>query len=431
MIISRLHTVIYSHLFCLLLLFPGFFSPACLADESIAPQKNIAIVEGQQESPEWKVLWDKARDFVRNTDYLSAVKAYAELYRLKPNIEEAHWEYCKVLLLVEDFAGADKIIGGLLDKDPNNSAYLLAGGDIALHFKNYTTATEYYGRVLEKDPGGADADAALLGLATSLRRQGKKELAFGLLERYSSRHPENSEVMHTLAVDAHELGKDDKARKLYTRLLENPRVDDQVIFQAAQVFDTPGYEKKRGELWREYLIRHPDYMPFRQNLAQYYLDDGSHEAALLQLKYLADNNDNNDVFLLAAAKVCEEDLHRPDQALFYYEKYLHKHPTDADISRKITEIHTILAENLLAKVKKEGAEQLWTSLGKTTPDRAPIYMEMADLLEKNGKNDQLLDVLTTLYKNTTPQDDIALRIARLYYRKGKVQPDSRLSVSGY
>ncbi len=419
MIISRLKIVIYSHLFFLVLLLSGLFSPHCLAGESIAPKKNIAMVQGDLESPQWKILWDKARGFVRNSDYLSAIKAYAELYRLKPNIEEAHWEYCKVLLQVGDFTTAGKIIGGLLDKDPNNSEYLLAGGDIALHFENYRTATEYYGRVLEKDPGGAQADAALLGLATSLRRQGKKELAFGLFEQYSLRHPENSHVLHTLAVDAHELGKDDKARKLYTRLLENPRVDDQVIFQAVKVFDVPGYEKKRGELWREYLIRHPDYMPFRQNLAQYYLDDGSYEAALLQLKYLAANNENNDVFLLAAARVCEEDLHRSDRALFFYEKYLDKHPGDAEITRKIAEIHTILAENLLAVVKKEGAEQLWDRLGDITPDRAPIFMEMADLLEEKGKNDQLLDVLTTLYKNTRPQDDIALRIARQYYDKGQ------------
>lgn len=379
------------------------------------------MVQGEAESPEWKVLWDKARDFVRNADYLSALRAYAELYRLKPNIEEAQWEYCKVLLQVEDYAGAGKIIGALLDKDPNNSAYLLAGGDIALHFKNYRTAMEYYGRVLEKNPGGAHADAALLGLATSLRRQGKKELAFGLFEQYNQRHPADSEVMHTLAVDARELGKDDKARNLYSRLLENPHVDDQVIFQAASVFDAPGYEKKRGELWREYLIRHPDYTPFRQNLAQYYLADGSYEAALLQLKYLADNNEHNDVFLLAAAKVCEEDLQRPDQALFFYEKYLLKHPGDVEIARKINEIHTILAGKLLAVVKKEGADKLWISLGNITADRAPIYMEMADLLEEKGSSDQLLDVLTTLYQNAPPQNDTALRIARLYYGKGQYQ----------
>lgn len=416
MILSRLKNVIYSQIIYLLLISLGHSAPCCLAGDGIAPERNISMIQGQPESPEWKVLWDKARYLVRDGKYLLAATAYSDLYRLKPNIEEANWEYCKVLLKIDDYSTAAKIIGGLIDRDPNNSEYLLAGGAVALHWKNYVMAIDYYGRVLEKDPGGANSDAALLGLATSLRSQGKKELAFGLFEQYSLRHPENSTVIYTLAVDAHELGKDDKARILYARLLENPTVEDQVIFQAVEVFDAPGYEKRRSELWRQYLIRHPDYMPFRQKLAQYYMDDGSYEAALLQLKYLADNNAKNDVFLLAAGKVCQEDLHRPDRALFFYERYLQNNPEDIEIQEKIVELQSILAANYLAVVKKDGAEKLWMELDDIAPNRRAIFLEMGDMLEKNGKNDQLLDVLTTLFKHSTPQEDIALRLAQLHFR---------------
>ncbi len=375
------------------------------------------MIQDGRGSPEWKVLWDKARKFVHDENYLLAVNAYAELYRLKPNIEEANWEYCRILLKVEDFSTAAKIIGGLIDKDSNNSQYLLAGGAVALHWKNYATAIDYYGRVLEKDPSGANADPALLGLATSLREQGKKELAFVLFEQYSQRHPENSNVIHTLAEDAYELGKDTKARKFYTQLLENPTVGDLVIFQAVQVFDGPNYEKKRSVLWREYLNRHPGYMPFRQKLAQYLMDTGASEAALVQLQYLVDNNENNDDFLLAAGKICREDLHRPDRALYFYEKYHQKHPDDLKIQQKIAEIQAILADHFLAIAEKEGADQLWEKLAEITSNRLTIYLEMADLLEAKGKNDQLIDVLETLFKHSTPQDDIALRLAQQYYQK--------------
>lgn len=379
------------------------------------------MIQGDPGSPEWKVLWDKARNFVHDENYPLAVNAYAEVYRLKPNIEEASWEYCQVLLKVEDFSTAARIIGGLIDKDPNNSQYLLAGGAVALHWKNYVTAIDYYGRVLEKDPSGPNSDPALLGLATSLRNQGKKELAFVLFEQYALRHPDNRTVIETLAIDAHALGKDDKARTFYTQLLEKQAVDDRVIFEAVQVFDEPGYEKKRSELWRQYLHRHPEYMPFRQKLAQYYMADGSYEAALLQLKYLVDNNQNNDIFLLAAGKVCQEDLHRPDRALFFYERYQQKHPEDLEIRQRITDIQSLLAGKFLAIVEKESAEQLWTELAEITSDREAIYLEMADLLEKKGKDKEQLEVLTTLFKHSAPDDDLALRIAQQYYRKAQYQ----------
>ena len=419
MTLSRLKNVNYSRIILLLLVSFGLSVSGCLAGDSIAPERNISMIQGEPGSPEWKVLWDKARNFVHDENYPLAVNAYAEVYRLKPNVEEANWEYCKVLLKVGDFSTAARIIGGLLDKDPNNSQYLLAGGAVALHWKNYVTAIDYYGRVLEKDPSGTNADPALLGLATSLRSQGKKELAFVLFERYALRHPDNSTVIETLAVDAHELGKDDKARTLYDQLLENPAVDDRVIFEAVQVFDEPGYEKKRSDLWQKYLNRHPEYMPFRQKLAQYYMADGSYEAALLQLKYLADNNENNDVFLLAAGKVCQEDLHRPDRALFFYERYLQKHPEAIEIRQRIADIQAILAGKFLAIIEKESAEQLWTELAEITNDRGAIYLEMADLLEKRGKNKELFDVLTTLFKHSAPDDDLALRIAGQYYRKAQ------------
>ncbi len=417
MILSRLKHFIYSQLIFLLITSFGATAPGCFAGDRIAPEKNISMIQGELASPQWKVLWDKARKFVRDENYLLAVNAYTQLYRSKPNIEEANWEYCKVLLKVDDYSTAAKIIGDLIDKDPNNSQYLLAGGAVALHWKNYVTAIDYYGRVLEKDPNGANSDPALLGLATSLRDQGKKELAFVLFEQYSLRHPENHAVILILADDAHALGKDEKARKLYDQLLENPSVGDRVIFQAVQVFDGPGYEKKRSELWREYLNRHPDYIPFRQKLAKYYMDDGAFDAALLQLKYLVDNSQNNDNFLLTAGKISQEDLHRPDRALFFYERYLQKHPEDAGVKAKISEIQSILAADFLRIVEKEGAEQLWNDLAEITLDRPAMYLEMADLLEKKGKHEQLIDVLTTLFKHSAREDDIALRIAQQYYRK--------------
>ncbi len=156
----------------------GLSASECSAESEIAPDRNISMVQGEPKPPEWKIIWDKARQFTRSEDYQHAVISYSELFSVKPNIEEANWEYCKALLKIEDFSTALRIIGILLDENPNNIDYLLAGGAIAAHWANYETAISYYGKVLEHNPTGQDSDAALLGLATSLRNQGKKKLSF-------------------------------------------------------------------------------------------------------------------------------------------------------------------------------------------------------------------------------------------------------------
>ncbi|MGB3212656.1 MAG: tetratricopeptide repeat protein [Desulforhopalus sp.] len=415
MILSRLKTCFTSQAL-FFFLFLGLSGSACFAGEGIAPEKNISIVLGEPGSPQWKDLWDTARNLARDGKYSLAATAYSDLYKLKPNIEEANWEFSKVLLKVEDFSKAAKIINSLLEKDPNNSEYLLVGADVAMHWKNYNMATRYYGRVFEKDPTGIHSDDALLGLATSLRNSGKKELAFALLEQYSLRYPENSEVVQQLGQDAHALGKNKKAERLYTRLLENPTVDDQVILQAVQVFDVPGYENKRSTLWLEYLKRHPDYIPFRQDIAAYYMESGDYEGALLHLTYLADNAEDNDKYLLDAGKICLENLDRPDKALFFYEKYREKHPDNDDVKQQIGKIQSILAHDFLPIVENGGALQLWKDLAEITSNRVAIYLEVADILEKNNQTKVLIEVLEIVYNNSSPIDAIALRIAQNSYR---------------
>lgn len=416
MTLSRLSTLITSQFFFFFILFFGLPASGSLTGDGIAPDRNISMVQGEPGSPEWKVLWDRARNFARDEDYSLAIKAYSDLFRIKPNIQEANWEYCKVLLKVEDFSTAAKIIGGLLDKEPNNNDYLLAGAAVASHWKNYETAIRYYGRVFEKDPTGVHSDTALLGLASSLRNRGKKDLAFSLFEQFSLRYPENNFVIHQLALDAHDLGKGAKARKLYTRLLENPDVDDRIIFQAVLAFDVPGYEEKSSSLWLEYLERHPDYMPFRQKLAKYYMENGQFEAALLHLSYLADNIKDNDFFLLEAGAVCERDLRRPDKALFFYERYRQKYPENSEIKLKISSLQTSLANDFLAIVENGGALQLWKDLAEIELNRLAIFYEMAAILEKNKQTVELIEVLTIIYHHSPPEAEIALKIAHQYYR---------------
>ncbi len=191
-------------------------------------------------------------------------------------------------------------------------------------------------------------------------------------------------------------------------------MDDQIIYQAALAFDDPGHEKERNILWLKYLERHPDYSPYRERLVQFYIENGEFESALSQLKFLADHTENNDVFLLKAGNLCQQDLNRPDRALFYFERYGEKNTQDLVIKSKIREIQSILAKDLYAIVGNVRAVQLWRNLNDITRNPLPIFMELADILERNAQTVQLIEILTTIYDHSSPDEDIALRIAHKY-----------------
>lgn len=113
-----------------IIIFVLFFRPYPLfANETeITPERDISVVLHGPQSPDWKILWDGARNLVREQQYQLAADVYGQLFTIKPNIEEANWEYCKVLLQTEDYKTASKIISLLLEKiqQKMNICYLQA-----------------------------------------------------------------------------------------------------------------------------------------------------------------------------------------------------------------------------------------------------------------------------------------------------------------
>lgn len=376
----------------------------------------VASEPSAPSAPEWKTLWDRARNLARKEAYAQAASLYATLLQLKPNIEEATWEYCKVLLKTENFSAVKKTLPGLLEKNPDRGEYLFVAGQLAVHEKDWPLAAAYYGKVLEKDPAGELADAALEGLANSLKAQGRNEAAFPLLEQLIARKPRRVDLLQEGAQVAQQLGNIEKSRKLYERLLSAEKLDDRTIFAAANIFDAPGYEAKSSLLWAEYLKSHPDYLPFRRKLVEYLVKAGDLQEALPHIVYLAEHLDKNDDFLLKAGTINLQQMGRPDKALGYFERYLQKHPDDLAVKRQIVEIQATLAGELLSIVENDGAELLWKDLTKVTADRAAIYLAMVDLLERKGSDKSLLEVLTILHHDSPDDDALSWRIASYYYR---------------
>ncbi len=387
----------------------------------IAPERDIAVVPDAPQSPDWKVLWDGARNLTRDGNLDLAADAYAQLFSIKPNIEEANWEYCKILLEIQSFGIAQKIIALLLEENPGKSEYLLAAGRIAAQQKKFVDAERYFGLIFEKDPAGKYSDSALSGLAYSLRARGLKGLAFPLMQQLTTRQPENKTFIHDLALDAVSLKRYDLARRLYRDLLDSDNVDDRIIFQAASVFDEAGLEKERDSIYERYLSLHPDYLPFRMKLMETSELRGDYELLMLHLTHLIDNDAVKDELLLKAAKVSEQHLKRPDKALQYLEQYYNAHPESVDVAEAIVNLQESMARDFLSIVENGGADLLWKDLESIGRSRLAIFARMGQLLEAEKKTVALIDILEIQHKNGSSSSDLQFKLAQLWYHQHNYQ----------
>ncbi|MFT5698079.1 MAG: tetratricopeptide (TPR) repeat protein [Desulforhopalus sp.] len=383
--------------------------------KEIAPERDISVVRDSVRSPDWKILWDGARNLVREGQYLLAAGVYGQLFSIKPNIEEANWEYCKVLLQTKSYQTAFKIISLLLEKNPTKNEYLLVAGQVAAHQEKYTEAERYFGLIFEKAPTGTFGDAALEGLAYSLRSRGHKDLAFPLMQQLAVRQPDNKKILQNYALDASFLKRFDISRLLYRKLLAEDVLDEKVLFQAASVFDEKGLEKEQNAIFERYLKLHPEYLAFRLQLIERYKEDENYDGLMDHLLFLIENSKNKREYLLLAAEISTTYLRRPDKALSYLEQLRSIQPDDPEVIAKINELQIQLAADFLSIVENGGTDLLWSDLDSIGTNRRSIFERMAVLLEKQRKYVPLIDILEVLYKHGVMSETSALHLSQLLH----------------
>lgn len=426
---------------CAALIFFLLFSNSPPASsEGIAPERDISVVYDAPVVPDWKVLWDGARALVRDQHFELAAKAYSQLFQIKPNIEEASWEYCKVLMRIEDYHTASTILTLLLEINPTRSDYLLVAGQVAARDGKFLDAEKYFGKVFAISPLGTLGTTALEGLAYSLRARGQTQRAFPLLKQLLVRQPDNARLVQELAEDAVVLHEMTTAQFLYSRLLKDPEVSEHIIFQAAEVFAKTGNEKEKIAAWKRYLQKNPDYQPFRLGLIEYYTGKKQYRKVLNEYDYLINHSADGSAFLLEAAKLALNEVKRPDRALVYFSKYARIFPNDLAVSEKIEAIEGQLARELLAIVENDGAEMLWQDLQRISPNRESIFRHMAGELQAKKKYLALVNVLEVLYEHGQSRDTTALQLGRLLhgfkqYERSRVYletlPDSMRDIAYY
>jgi tetratricopeptide (TPR) repeat protein len=399
-------------LFSFLLFFPSFVFAAPAA---ITPERDVVISDTSKE-PGWKLLWDEARELTRQEKYVEASQTYSHLLSLKKNIEEASWEYCLVLIALSDWDHASVVVADLLEGDPQRTEYQLSAGLVALNKKEYTRASTYYGLVYKKKATLEETQVieALTGLVTALLGQGKNEAAYPYMEQLLQYRPEDCLLLHQLAIHAVKSGRREKALVYYANLISQPKVEGQVLLEAAEVFEKSGEKASALSCWEKYLQWYPNYRPFQEKIANYFIARDEKEAALPHLLKLLDQDNQRDERLLQIGAIYFFDLGKPDKALSFYEEYFQRHPGNQMIGQKIVKIQALLAHNLLSRIEHDGALPLWKELRQITSTPLAIYSSLAKLLEEHGNSKELREVLAIIHQHDPGNWEVILRLAELF-----------------
>ncbi len=418
-ILSLCHIIFYPLLCCFL--FIVGIGVSCPGYAATTPNREVVVVDTSEKlnKVQWKKLWDEAREFFRQGELVQASKYYKKLLAIKPNIEEAKWEYCKVLVELEDWPQARILLETLLENDPNRIDYLFIAGRVALERANFLQAVKYYGQVYEREPLGELSTPALKGLISGLEGLGKMRNAFLMMEQLYQRDSSDPERIHKLARFSNEFGMTEKARFYYEKLVTQYSVDDETLFQAALLYDSSDDSDESVYYWERYLERKPHYLSFRRNAANHYLKKGDRSRALPHLLVMFEKGEADDDILLLLGRIYLQDEKRPDKALYYLEKYRENYPADIIIKKEIDQIRYVLANDFLSIVENDGAWRLWRDLAKITPNRKAIYLAMADLLERLNREEELLEVLEIVHKHDPEDNSVTIRIAEVYRKKNE------------
>jgi lipopolysaccharide biosynthesis regulator YciM len=381
---------------------------------AITPHREIVPVD-TPDVPLWKSYWDAGREYVRQGNYTVAAEYYKELYLRKPQIEEAKWEYCKVLFKLEDFDIASPLLESLLEQNPYQEEYLAMAGYVALETREYGRAVTYLGQVYALHPEGKEGIKALSGLILGLQKTGKKRYAFNLMEQLRLRRPDTLPLVLELGRSAAELGLFEKADDYYSILIDTDNVDNSVLEEAAEMYLSFGKGSQATRLWDQLLARDPDNISYHRKFIDYYRKSGKSSDALPHILAVLEIDKNYEAeLLLEVGRIQADAKGRADKAIRYYERYLQQVPQDQKALEELQTAREAIADELLAIVENDGAELLWQDLKEFTENRLSIYQLMAEKLESSANKVPLIDVLKVIYENSTDKEAIALRLSEIY-----------------
>lgn len=443
----------------------------------LLPEQKIIV--DSKDVPQWKTVWDEARESALQGDFEKAVRLYKALLVLKSNLEEARWELAKLTMYLKRWDEAAELLEFLLGAEPDNILYTSSLGKVMLEMAQYERAVDLFNRVYEEN---SSDQTALAGLVEGLSKLGRKGEAVPYLEQLIHQEPTNRGVRRYLAFLFYDAGNFEKAREHFTILARNEDVERDVLYKTAKTYEHLGLGEQASIYWERLLAREPDNIDARIYLAQYYEEEGQLDRALIHLKAILDYNPE-DVASYARIGETYEKTEDYDKALSYYEKYLEKYPDDSNVMRRVVtvnaalgrkkqtlesldqyfapdskerkeklkesirqykaagryldalplyrklvklspddpEILAALANDLLAIGENEGKLSITQHLSNIVPDNVAVYRAMAELLRRLQREEELLAVLLKILEFDPGDNSTKQELAIIYLQRGELE----------
>ncbi|MEJ2688748.1 MAG: tetratricopeptide repeat protein [Deltaproteobacteria bacterium] len=451
-------------LYATLPLAPGLAQTASSPLAAVVPGR-VVVSQGQE--PSWKKGWDAARQLVRSGQAEAAIAAYDKVLRQKPDLEDASWELVQLLLQVGKRARAMSLLETLHENNPEQDQYTLAFA---------RQARPLFEDVLAKE---GDSPDVLRGLITVLRQSSdEKEELLNVVQRYQRLKPDDLQTQLLLAKTAFALNRLELARINVTPLAEEAEAAPEVLRLAAKIHDQLGLVNPAIHYWKEVVRKIPQDKEANAVLAAYYAKQPgkeqialSHYLAIRDQKPLPEEYDYEVGSLYAA-------LGSWPEAIPYLEDYFRRHPDSQKTLRLLISAHAavgdkkktlalleryfaseerpdpkklrqaadlydaagryhqaiplykklldltpndpelleVLARDLLLIGEDEGSLQMWQLLSRISPQRLDVHYSMATLLEKLGRDRELVKVLVRLQAMAPDDFSIPLRLAEAYRR---------------
>lgn len=422
-------------------------------NESVVPKREIK--QTVDISPEWKSLWDEARQLVRDGDYERAAKRYEELVLQKGDLEEARWELARVWLQLHQQDKVIVVLERLLEISPDRFEYLNSLALIMQEKDQVDRAVDLFIKAHEQKP---DDLTVLKAIVSGLYSLGKKEEVLPYLEKLYQKLPEDRKVRRDLVQLYYELERYEEIRPHLADLAQPKNATPEIILMAAHVHEKLGLDNLAADYWKRILAKNPDNYEARDEIARLYENAGQGENALEYLLPLLSINPDEPTLLKRVGRVYMG-MTRFAEALPYFEKYIEHRPDDKEVLRLVADIYIALGNEpkTLAVLERffaletnpdpinlKQAAKLYDASGRyheaivlykrlmnITPNDFEVLAKLAkdlfvvgeeesalSLWEQLDRNQKLLEVLEVLYSQEPTDDRVALKLATMYLNRG-------------
>jgi len=452
-----------------------------ITPHELLPEQKI-VVESK-EVPQWKSVWDAARESALQGDFDKAVRSYRALLVLKENLQEARWELAKLMMYLKRWNEAAELLEFLLGAEPENIFYITSLGKVKLEMAHYERAMDLFKNAYKVNPSD---QIVLAGLVEALSKLGKQDEALPYLEQLSRQEPTNRGVRHYLAFLYYDAGDYEKARAHFTILARNEDVEQEVLYKTAKTYENLGLEQEAAFYWERMLARESENVYAHVYLAKYYENKGQLDKSLSHLKTVLDTHPE-DAASFARIGETYEMAGEYEKALSYYEKYLEKYPDNNDVLQRVVsinaalgrkketltsldqyfaqnstekkeklqeaiqqykttgryldalplyrklleispedpEILAALAHDLLAIGENEGKLSIVQHLSEIVPDNVAIYRAVAGLLKRLEREEELLAVLRKIMEFDPEDNTTRQELAIIYLQQGELEKSQR------